>query len=146
MFTFRCPWGRPLRIGPIVAIIAFASSPPLTPAQQQEEVAAEACRTDWKKCKDNGAIIHASAGIHARTECKFAADKLAKYGTPEWPGFPAYSFNTFNSGKSALITGHMLLVENDAKFKNIFGAMAHVKVTCEYNFNDETAIVNIEQQ
>jgi hypothetical protein len=70
-----------------VAIIAFASSPPLTPAQQQEEVAAEACRTDWKKCKDNGAIIHASAGIHARTECKFAADKLANTALRNGQGF-----------------------------------------------------------
>jgi hypothetical protein len=114
------------------------------------EVANAACKTDaynedgWKKCADNSGVAATMAGIHARTECKMAAARQAKYGDPEWPGFPAYSFNIHSGGKSALATGKMFFFEKDARFQNMFGAMEHVVVTCEYNFNDKTAVVNVD--
>jgi hypothetical protein len=119
--------------------------------QQKEKAAFESCRADWRKCRDNKAIVYTYAGgadgISPRVACEFAANELAKYGTPEWPGFPAYSFNNFYSStsKSALVTGHLILIENEARFQNAFGAMAHVRVTCDYNLNDKTTIVHVEQ-
>lgn len=116
-----------------------------TPAQRQEEAAIEACRTDWTKCKDNKDIANHNGMdyAHARSECRHAADQQAKFGTPEWSW---YTFGTFQTGNSALVTGEMILVDRDVKFANGFGAMAHVTVTCLYDLRNKRVIkLEIEQ-
>jgi len=85
----------------IVAIGGCDQSGPQTPEQLQ----VEACHADWRKCRDNKEIVYTWAGgpggITPRVTCEFAANDLAKYGTPEWPGFPAYSFNNFRAQAKA---------------------------------------------
>jgi hypothetical protein len=148
-------WGMPVSMllgaAALLFIIAIAGcdqSGPQTPEQLQ----VEACHADWRKCRDNKEIVYTWAGgpggITPRVTCEFAANDLAKYGTPEWPGCPAYSFNNFfsSTSESALATGHLILIETEARFQNAFGAMAHVRVTCDYNLNNKTATVHIEQR
>ena len=99
----------------IVAIAGCDQSGSQTPEQLQ----VEACHADWRKCRDNKEIVYTWAGgpggITPRVTCEFAANDLAKYGTPEWPGFPAYSFNNFfsSTSKSALAKGHLILEHID---------------------------------
>lgn len=100
------------------------------------------CKLDWKKCADNAEIMNEAPGpaIHAQVACKMAANRLAKFGTPEWPSWPSPVFSTFNAGDSALKTGILILVEKDAKFSNGFGAMAHVEVRCTYDMNADRVV------
>jgi hypothetical protein len=94
--------------------------------------AAASCKSDWTKCADNREMANNFDGYHkAEYACKRQATDLAKYGTPEWPWF---AFGSFYPGPN---TGIVTLIEPDAKFQNGFGAMAHSRVECEYDFRTE---------
>jgi hypothetical protein len=115
-------------------------------AAQKEIAANEACLTngDWKTCGDNNGVIKVAGQYgEVAVTCQEAANTQAKYGTPKWPWLP---FQNHEGGKSALTDGTMRFFENSAQFQNMFGAMAHVIVACDYNFNTKTATVQVEQQ
>ena len=94
-----------------------------------------ACTADWQKCVDNEDLINHFRGVGlAKVKCKDEATDKAKYGTPEWPWF---AFGRFLRGNDFPKTGTITIVENAAKFQNAFGAMAHVKVYCDYDLKAE---------
>src|ERR1700730_5784913 len=110
--------------------------------QKQIEAANEACLSngDWKTCGDNSGVMKVAGQYgEVAVTCKEAANTQAKYGTPVWPLLP---FQSHNGGKSALTTGKMSFIENDAQFQH----MAHVMVTRDYDLNTQTAIVQIEEK
>ena len=85
-----------------------------------------------------------SGWISAQLSCQRAAEKMAKYGTPQWPHSWIPNFNYFHKGSAYKETGRAMLIEDDAQFQNGFGAMVHSTVTCTYNLNAETVTdVNI---
>lgn len=59
-----------------------------------------------------------------------AAERAAKFGTPE---FPWLAFGTFHKGRDYVDTGIAYAYEDDAKFQNGFGAMVHSVVQCKYD-------------
>ena len=105
----------------------------------------EACKDDWSRCQDNGEIAKLYSKIfEARVSCKMAANKGARFGTPEWPWLVFQSIKTGNDGPR---TGIVTLVEQDAKFQNGFGAMAHVVVQCVYDMRAKVVLdVAVEER
>jgi hypothetical protein len=75
---------------------------------------------------------------HVEAQCRDAAEKMAKYGDPKWPWF---AFSSFYSGTSYK-SGQVTVIEPDAQFQNAYGAMAHVKVVCDYDLN-QNAVSNV---
>jgi hypothetical protein len=50
-------------------------------APSAASVSAPSCKTDWKLCADNSDMANNNAVYErARFECKYEANKLAKYG------------------------------------------------------------------
>lgn len=89
------------------------------------------CKSDWRLCADNADLVNNFSGISkAQAACKLAAEKLAKYGDPD---FPWLSFSTFYNGNTYLKSGVVTLIEKNAKFSNGFGAMVHTAVECSYD-------------
>jgi hypothetical protein len=126
---------------PVAGIVALSmlvgggkDRTPATPAT----LAPVGCKADWTKCADNGDMANNyDRWFHAQYRCKAEATKLAKYGTSE---FPWLAFSTFLEGTDYAAKGIAVLYENDAKFQNGFGAMAHVEVRCEYDLRAEKVI------
>lgn len=104
------------------------------------ETAAPSCKSDFTKCADirEMANNYKDWGL-GEIKCKWAADKAAKYGTPEWSWM---TFTKFNNGP---ITGSATLIDDDVKFQNGFGAMVHSKVYCEYDFRAKK-VINVSIQ
>jgi hypothetical protein len=131
-------------VGFIVLAIIFAAivfhnsssdktppSPPVVPT----------CKSDWRLCSDNADLINHYSGISdAQVACMLNAEKLAKYGTPD---FPWSSFGRFYDGISYLKSGVITLVETGAQFSNGFGAMVHSTVTCTYDLVGKRVTDNI---
>jgi hypothetical protein len=91
----------------------------------------EGCRTDWNKCADNADLANNYEGWErVHTECKDAATRQARFGTPKWPWL---AFSSFYPGNGYVQSGIGTAIENDAQFSNGFGAMVHSKVTCDYD-------------
>jgi hypothetical protein len=89
---------------------------------QEQEKAHPTCVSDYTKCSDNKDAIenHRSKdGISMQVECEHAAKQTARYGTPEFPYLP---FGAYYIGRSYIDSGTAVLVENNAQFKNSFGA------------------------
>jgi zinc ribbon protein len=110
---------------------------------EDQEKAHPTCVSDYKKCTDNKDVVehHQSrTGISMTIECKAAAEQAAKYGTPELPFF---AFGMYRSGRSYIDSGIAVLVENDAQFKNGFGASEHVIATCFYDLAQNQARVTL---
>jgi hypothetical protein len=102
-----------------------------TPAQAQARAEKEACEVDWTKCTSNAQLANNYGGwIDAKVDCKIAAEKKARYGSPTWP-WPAFS--SFYPGNGYITTGIAELIEPDAQFQNGFGAMVHSRVDCVYD-------------
>jgi hypothetical protein len=100
---------------------------------------ANPCKADWTQCVDNADMANNNSDYsRAHYDCKDAATKLAKYGTPEWPWL--VSFGAFLKGNDYATKGVAVMIENDARFQNGFGAMAHVKVRCEYDLRAKKVI------
>lgn len=120
-----------------------STSPSSAPAQSQNQtVSSDACRSDWRKCRDNGDLVNHYGGLYlARAACKEAANDKASYGTPEWPGFwSGGAFGTYLRGTNYVTSGIVTLIETDAKFQNGFGAMVRSRVFCEYDLNKEQVV------
>ncbi len=101
------------------------------------------CVSDYTKCKDNKELIEKHVNkndIKPSIDCLFAAKKLAKYGEPH---FPFMSFCRFIGGNSYVVSGKAVLMEDDATFKNGFGADVHVTARCEYDLKNNVANVTV---
>ena len=99
------------------------------------------CKTDWRKCADNADLANNYDGMtEAQIRCKRAATSMAKYGTPEFPW--VFYFSSYRPGIDYVPSGIAILIENKAKFQNGFGAMAHVKLICEFDLR-EKKVVNV---
>lgn len=90
------------------------------------------CRDDWRACKDVDELVKLHHWTRAQVDCEFAANGLAKYGEPKWP-FP--SFTRLRHDDDVMTVGHVTLIESDAQFQNIFGAMVHTGVICNYDLD-----------
>ena len=114
-----------------VASSVFPKPPPPAPS----------CKSDFTKCADIRDMANNYGGwSHGEFECKWEADKLAKYGTPEWSWM---TFTKFYNGNDPA-TGTATLIDDDVKFQNGFGAMVHSRVECQYDFRAKKVInVNI---
>jgi len=99
------------------------------------------CVSDWSKCADNKDLISNYDGmIDATTDCQIAAEKLAKYGDPEWDWS---RFGKYYDGKDYVNTGKIIIVDNRVKFQNGFGAMKKSTVECSYDLKSEK-VLNID--
>src|SRR5262252_6091768 len=105
----------------IVVVLAWANGDHTTTTPTSS-----ACRNDWRQCKDNSEMVNNYSGwSRATVDCRFAAEKQAKYGTPVFPWFP---FGTFRGGDNYIKDGTAILIEPEAQFQNVFGAMVHSRV------------------
>jgi zinc-ribbon domain len=110
---------------------------------EEQEKAHPTCVSDYTKCTDNKDVVEhhqAHNGISMRVECETAAEQVAKYGKPDFPFLP---FSTSRTGRSYIDSGTAILIENDAQFKNGFGASEHVVVTCYYDMKNDQARITI---
>jgi len=98
-----------------------------------------ACKENWQLCNNNAELVNNYKNWYNVTyQCKKAAISLAKYGTPELPS--VFPFSTFYNGEGYVETGIVLAYEKEAKFQNMYGAMAHVTVECKYDLNKEEVV------
>ena len=100
-------------------------------ATEEKARQAELCPSDWRKCQDNANLMNNYKGVgNAQASCEIEAEKRARFGSPKWPWVP---FSTFHTGDEYVRTGTAILIEKDAQFQNVFGAMAHSTVICTYD-------------
>lgn len=91
------------------------------------------CESNWKACRDNEDLAnHYRDWSRITVACKMAAERAARYGTPEFPWLP---FGSFRKGRDYVETGIVDVYEKEAKFQNGFGAMVHSTVACTYDLN-----------
>jgi len=99
------------------------------------------CESDWSKCADNKELINNYDGMSgAKAGCQIAAEKLAKYGDPEWDWS---KFGKYYNGKEYVNTGKITIVDNRVKFQNGFGAMKKSTVECRYDLKLEK-VLNVD--
>ena len=115
----------------LIGIVAAAIGN-LSPSQQQSSgPQGSGCSSDWTKCIDNADLVnHYRDWTRVQVDCKDAAEKQARYGTPKWPWL---AFGKFLRGDDYMKKGVAIAVEDDAQFQNGFGAMVHSMVTCTYD-------------
>ena len=127
----------------ILFIIFILLTSGTTEVNREEKANRTGCEYFWEQCKDNTEFMNVNQSILTRiqVDCKFEANDLAKFGTPEWPWVPFGSYYNDDSIKNdATIT----LVESDVKFSNGFGAMVKSEVYCTYDLkNDEIIYLDI---
>jgi hypothetical protein len=117
--------------GAVAPPSSASNAPPPTPS----------CHDDWRFCTDNAQMVNEYFGwIHAQNSCESTADKMAKYGTPQWLHSWMPNFNFFHTGSDYQKTGKAVLIEHDAQFQNMFSAMVHSTVTCTYDLETKTVI------
>jgi hypothetical protein len=106
--------------------------------KKQAELAEAACRNDWSKCSNNGDVVNKYKDwFSVQYDCKDAANRQARFGTPEWS---SYFFSSYYPGDDYLKTGIATLVEKDALFQNGFGAKVHSQAICKYNLRSRSVI------
>jgi hypothetical protein len=105
-----------------------------TTETQPKEAGGEACKQDWRECKDNSDVVETSkkARDAAAFDCKQAATKQTRYGTPDW-GW--YVFGSYVPGSDAPRTGKLTLVDDNVDVSNQYRAKMHAKIVCEYDLN-----------
>lgn len=114
---------------------------------EQERIAAEkkaeeerlaACQKDWSKCATQADLIEEYEGMtKATVACRMAADRLAKYGDPEWSWVP---FGTYLANERSAQTGKVTLIDDQVKFQNGFGAMVRTSARCQYDLAKKEVI------
>lgn len=109
----------------VIIITTLVYSDSRTPEQK-------ACAENWKNCTDNGQLINLSSYAHISTDCKIAATRQAKYGDPDFPSSP---FQTYLKGRDYIDNGVAVLIEEGAKFQNVYGTKERSKVVCRYDLN-----------
>ena len=101
------------------------------------------CVTNYRLCKDNADLVEHHRpvnGIKLSIECKTAAEEAARYGDPD---IPFFGFGYYYTGHSYIDTGVAVLIEKDAKFKNVFGTPVSSTVVCSYDLTSHRASVNV---
>lgn len=94
------------------------------------------CKTDYKRCTDNEMLINHYEGMPtAKAACQIAAEKLAKWGDPQWDWV---KFSTFYVGKNYVSSGVIRIVDESVKFQNGFGAYKRTKVACTYDLKTKS--------
>ena len=109
---------------------------------QDAEKTNPTCVSDYTKCSDNKEVIerhHSKDGVSLSVECKMKAQDSAKYGAE----LPWVSFGSYFLGSSYKNTGTAILIENDARFKNAFGAAEAVIAKCFYDLKSDQAAIEI---
>jgi hypothetical protein len=121
-----------LIIGPVMAFIGSEFN-------KQGEIANPACVSDYRKCTDNADLMNNYDGVvGAEVRCKSEAQNDAKFGSPEFPWW--FAFTHFHTGNDYVKTGIAALIEPDAQFQNEFSAMVHSTVVCTYDLNQKKVI------
>lgn len=105
-----------------------------------KESISPSCYSQITQCKDNEDVANNFEGIKtAQWRCRLMADKLANYGSPEWPAWGA--FTSFSTGSDFPSRNAVTLLDNDVRFENGFGAKERTPLRCEYDFASGTAVV-----
>jgi hypothetical protein len=121
-------------IGILIVIIAALGS-----QSSNDPPASPSCKSDWTKCADNAELVNNySKMFDAQFDCKQAAIKQARYGTPIFPSL--YFFSTFYKGNNYVTIGTAILIESDTQFQNGFGAMVHSQVNCTYDLRAKRVV------
>ena len=102
-----------------------------------------ACAQDWQRCTDNTQLIeYYNKHFDAVFACKQEARKRARYGKPE---FSRVAFGSYYPGDDYIRTGIMQLIENNAKFQNVYGTVVNTRVYCDYNlYTNAVVSIHIE--
>ena len=105
----------------------------------QEEANArtlKACQSDWRQCADNGMLINNYQGMaRAKAACQIQAEKLAKYGDPQWDWA---KFGTYFKGTDYVSKGVIRIQDSNVKFQNGFGAWRRTTIECFYDLKSES--------
>jgi hypothetical protein len=121
----------------LLKMVAAQAALPKLP-QQPSNGSSGNCKSNWRQCRSNSDLMNNFGDItRGEVSCKFAAEKLAKYGSAS---FPFFSFTDFLKGDDYVRTGIATLIEDDAQFQNGFGAMVHSSVTCLYDLNSQRVV------
>ena len=101
------------------------------------------CRSDYMKCADNDELVRlyqTKQDVPIRVECKVAAERAARFGTPEFssPPFPEYW-----RGKSFIDSGRVVLMDSNAKYKNGFNATVNSVATCVHDLKTGSTTVTV---
>jgi hypothetical protein len=108
-------------------------------AQKEKEEAARriisACSSDYTKCPNNEDLINNYSGMPgAKAACQIEAEKLTKWGSPQW-GWS--KFGTFYTGTDYVSSGVIRIVDNNVKFQNGYGAYGKVQIECHYDLKSK---------
>lgn len=103
-------------------------------APTQQTLLAPTCAANWRSCTSDEEVANNWYGWSGlRHECERAASAQAKYGEPKWPSYAFGHYRHPTDGTSFVGEGKAILVEPDAQFQNMFGAMVHVRLWCFYD-------------
>jgi hypothetical protein len=116
---------------------------------QKNDNQATGCAGNYRSCKDNADLINnydpMGKMIDAKVACKQAIRDHVKYGSPEWGALS--QFGSYRRGDDSPKTGIIMLVDENVKIQNMYGAKVNSTVACEYNFNSVkvlTIVINGE--
>ena len=117
------------------AASAAASAPPAPPSPT--------CENDWTKCEDNAGVAnHYQRFYQVQGACRNEANRVARFGEPDWGGWLSSPFGRFMKGDSALKTGRMTLVENETRVPTAVGAKQLAQMICEFDLR-ANKVVNL---
>jgi hypothetical protein len=99
------------------------------------------CSQFWNACKDNSDLANNFDGWYdAEAACKIATNNQARYGTPDWGGWFSTPFGKFYSGDNYVSSGVAILIEDNVKLQNGFGATVRSRVECRYDLAEEEVV------
>lgn len=99
-------------------------------------LALKGCQTDWRRCTDNGMLIdHYQGMARAKAACQIQAEKLAKFGDPQWDWT---KFGTYFKGTDYVSKGVIRIQDPNVKFQNGFGAWRRTTIECFFDLKTET--------
>lgn len=131
-------------IGCVLFSCLVASCIMLSAAEKKEraqEAQTPTCKSDWTKCKDIEEMADKNSDFRsARWDCERKTTAMAKYGEPKWPKYPFEGYRVYKTDQAA---GRIVFAEDDAQFQNGFGAMAHVRIDCEYDLKSKK-VTNVD--
>lgn len=105
-------------------------------AQRRQALAIDNCKKDWRQCADNSMLINNFQGMpKAKAACQIAAEKLAKFGDPQWDWA---KFGTYFEGSNYISKGVIRIQDPNVKFQNGFGAWRRTTIECFYDLKTET--------
>ncbi|MDA1335228.1 MAG: hypothetical protein O2794_04470 [bacterium] len=103
------------------------------------EVRASLCKYSYSSCRNNSDLVNNWEKMSTvRVACQMAAEKNAKYGSPDWPWV---AFGNYAEGNDYAKEHQIRLQDNEVKFQNGFGAMVKTSVKCFYDLRTQKADV-----